>query len=317
MNESEKVCIVTGGAGFIGSNLSESLLSKRYRVICVDNLLTGSEQNIEKLKSNNGFTFIRHDVTDDMPVLPRADFVFHLASPASVPDYQKYSEETALVNSLGTKNMLMFAKAYRAKFLFTSTSEVYGDPKEHPQKETYWGNVNPNGVRACYDESKRFGEMMTMLYTHKHAVDARIVRIFNTYGPKMRKNDGRVISNFINQAFEKKPLTVYGDGKQTRSFCYVSDMVAGIMAVMFSDKTKGEVINLGNPEEYRIIDLAKKIKVMTKATSDIVQKELPEDDPSQRRPDISKAKKLVGWEPDVKLEDGLYKTIAYYRQSTV
>lgn len=317
MNESKGVCVVTGGAGFIGSHLCEALISKGHTVYAVDNLLTGSEKNIESLKSAKGFTFIRWDVTNDMPVIPSVDYVFHLASPASVPDYQKYSEETALVNSLGTKNLLTFTKAYKAKFLFTSTSEVYGDPKEHPQKETYWGNVNPNGARSCYDESKRFGEMITFLYARNRGVDVRIVRIFNTYGPNMRKDDGRVISNLINQAFEKKPLTVYGDGKQTRSFCYVSDMVAGIMAVMFSDQTKGEVINLGNPEEYCIKDLAKKIKEMTGTTSEIVQKDLPVDDPSQRCPDITKAKKLTGWKPVISLREGLQKTIDYYKNNTL
>lgn len=208
MDEAKQTCVVTGGAGFIGSNLCEALLAKDYAVYCVDNLLTGSESNIESLKQNTDFTFIRWDVIKEFPVLPKIDYIFHLASPASVPDYQKFDEETALVNSLGTRNMLKVAKAYKAKFLFTSTSEVYGDPKEHPQKETYWGNVNPNGIRACYDESKRFGEMITMLYVRNRGVDGRIVRIFNTYGPKMRKDDGRVISNFINQALENKPITV-------------------------------------------------------------------------------------------------------------
>jgi nucleoside-diphosphate-sugar epimerase len=315
MADSAKTCVVTGGAGFIGSNLCASLLDKGYIVYAVDNLLTGSEKNIEPLKSNKRFTFIRWDVVKEMPVLSAVDYVFHLASPASVPDYQKFAEETALVNSVGTRNLLIFAKAYRAKFLFTSTSEVYGNPKVHPQAETYWGNVNPNGVRSCYDESKRYGEMMTMLYVRNKSVDGRIVRIFNTYGPNMRPDDGRVVSNLINQALKGNPLTVYGDGKQTRSFCYVSDMVAGLESVMFSESTKGEVINLGNPEEYTMIDLAHKIQKMTGTSSKIVFKELPVDDPSKRKPDISKVKKLVGWQPVVSVDEGLAKTIEYYNKA--
>lgn len=307
-------CLVTGGAGFIGSHLCDALLKKGYKVFCLDNLITGTEENLAQAKQNSQFTFIRWDVTRQLPLLGTLDYIFHLASPASVVDYQKYPEETALVNSVGTRNLLQVAKAYRARFLFASTSEVYGDPKEHPQKETYWGNVNPNGVRACYDESKRYGEMITMLYVRKYGVDARIVRIFNTYGPRMRKNDGRVVSNFVNQALEGKPVTVYGDGKQTRSFCFVSDLVAGIVAMMFTDKTKGEVVNLGNPQEYTMLDLAKKIQAMTKTTAKISAGPLPPDDPLQRRPDISKAKKLLDWEPQVSADEGLKQTIEYYRK---
>lgn len=307
------VSMVTGGAGFIGSHLCASLLNEGHTVLCLDNLITGAERNIAALKANPDFTFIRWDVVNELPIFPKVDYVFHLASPASVVDYQKYSEETALVNSVGTRNALRFAKAYRAKFLFTSTSEVYGDPKEHPQKETYWGNVNPNGVRSCYDEAKRYGEMMTMLYVREKGVDGKIVRIFNTYGPNMRKDDGRVVSNFINQALEGKPITVYGEGKQTRSFCYVTDLVRGILGVMFSDKTKGEVVNLGNPEEYTMIDLATKIKAMTGSTSPIIHSDLPADDPVKRRPDISKAKAFIGWHPEVSVDEGLTKTIEYYR----
>ncbi|HUD20142.1 MAG TPA: UDP-glucuronic acid decarboxylase family protein [Patescibacteria group bacterium] len=307
-----KTALVTGGAGFIGSHLCELLIEKNYTVICVDNLITGSEKNIEQLKRNPNFTFIRWDVVKEMPILPKVDYVFHLASPASVPDYQKYHEETALVNSVGTRNLLRFARGYQAKFLFSSTSEVYGNPLEHPQKESYWGNVNPVGIRACYDESKRFGEMMTKLYVRDKGVDGRIVRIFNTYGPNMRRDDGRVISNFINQALEKKPLTIYGDGKQTRSFCFVSDLVIGLMAIMFSERTNGEIINLGNPEECTVFDLAKKIQEMTKTTSKIIHTNLPEDDPVKRKPDISKVTDLVGWRPKVAIDVGLQKTIAYY-----
>lgn len=315
MADIKQVSVVTGGAGFIGSNLCTALLAKGHVVYCVDNLVTGTEKNIEALKGNTDFTFIRWDVINEFPVLPAIDYIFHLASPASVPDYQKYDEETALVNSIGTRNMLKVAKAYKAKFLFTSTSEIYGNPLEHPQKETYWGNVNPNGVRSCYDESKRFGEMMTMLYVRNRGVDGRIVRIFNTYGPHMRKDDGRVISNLINQALQGRDMTVYGDGTQTRSFCYVSDQVEGIMAMMFSDKTNGEVVNIGNPEEYTMIDLAKKIKEMTGTKSNIVFKSLPQDDPEKRCPDITKAKELLGWKPTVSVDEGLNKTIEYYKNS--
>jgi len=308
----KKMSVVTGGAGFIGSHLCEKLLSMGHQVYCLDNLITGSELNIEKLKDNPLFTFIRFDVTQEMPIIPDVKYVYHLASPASVPDYQRYEEETALVNSHGTRNLLKFAKAYKAKFLFTSTSEVYGSPLEHPQKETYWGNVNPNGVRACYDESKRFGEMMTMVFVRKYHCNARIVRIFNTYGPNMRKDDGRVISNFINQAISGDPITVYGDGKATRSFCFVSDMVEGIIKAMMTDKTKGEVYNLGNPEEYTMLDMAIKIKSMIKTSSDIVFKPLPKDDPPRRRPDITKALKHLQWKPTITLDKGLKMTIEYY-----
>ncbi len=316
--EKGKAAIVTGGAGFIGSHLVDSLLTIGHKAFAVDNLLTGCEDNFLEAKKNPGFTFIKHDVTEplnDLTILRSNDlsFVFHLASPASVVDYQKYPEETARVNSIGTITMLEYARKTGAKFLFASTSEVYGDPKEHPQKETYWGNVNPNGLRACYDESKRFGEMITMLYVRKYGIDARVVRIFNTYGPRMRKNDGRVVSNFINQAIEGNPMTVYGDGKQTRSFCYVSDLVDGLTKAMFTESTKGEVINLGNPEEYTMIDLAEKIKAMTGSASEIIKTALPPDDPVQRKPDITKAKQVLGWEPKVLLEEGLGKTITYYK----
>ena len=307
------VCIVTGGAGFIGSNLVDALLLKGHKVFALDNLLTGNEDNLRDANKQKDFTFIKYDVINELPVLGPINYIYHLASPASVPDYQKYPEETALVNTVGTRALLKVAKAHGAKFLFTSTSEVYGDPKEHPQKETYWGNVNPNGIRACYDESKRFGEMMTMLYVRKFGVDARIARIFNTYGPKMRPDDGRVISNFVNQALKNEPISVYGDGKQTRSFCFVSDMVTGLISLMEHEQTKGEVVNLGNPEEYTMIDLATKVKTMTGSLSEIVHKDLPADDPMQRKPDISKAKKLLSWEPKVSVDAGLTQTVAYYK----
>jgi len=312
MNE-PKTAVVTGGAGFIGSHLVDALLLKGYRVFAIDNLVTGNERNLDGASKNPNFNFIRYDVTQDLPVVGRIDYLYHLASPASVPDYQKYAEETALVNSVGTRTMLRVAKAHSAKFLFTSTSEVYGDPKEHPQKETYWGNVNPNGLRACYDESKRFGEMITVLYARNHGIDARIARIFNTYGPRMRPTDGRVVSNFITQALSGKSLTVYGEGSQTRSFCFVRDMVSGLIKLMETEGARGEVVNLGNPEEYTMIDLAQKILTMTGSASEIVHTELPVDDPIKRRPDVGKAASLLGWKPEVSVDKGLKETISYYR----
>ncbi len=317
MHRDKKTCLVTGGAGFIGSNLVDALLEKGYKVFALDNLLTGSEDNLTLAKKHPDFTFIKYDVINAPPVLGPIDYIYHLASPASVPDYQKFAEETALVNTVGTRGLLKVAKAHNAKFLFTSTSEVYGDPKEHPQKETYWGNVNPNGARACYDEAKRFGEMMTLLYVSKYGVDARVARIFNTYGPRMRPTDGRVISNFVNQVLENKPMTVYGDGLQTRSICFVSDMVAGLIKLMETDGTKGQVVNIGNPEEYTMLDLAKKIQGLMNAETGIVHEPLPPDDPTKRRPDISKANELLGWKPTVSADDGLKKTIEYYKQLTI
>jgi dTDP-glucose 4,6-dehydratase len=309
-----KVALVAGGAGFIGSHLCDTLLARGLRVICVDNLLTGSMSNISLASKNSLFSFISWDVSNTGLDAGPVDYIFHLASPASVIDYQKYSEETANANSVGTTNLLNYAKKYKARFLFASTSEVYGDPTEHPQSETYWGNVNPNGIRSCYDESKRFGEAMTMVYSRKYNLDCRIVRIFNTYGPRMRKTDGRVVSNFIVQALENKPLTVYGDGSQTRSFCYVSDLVDGLMKLMFVDLAHGEVVNIGNPEEYTMVELAKKIREMTQTKSEIRFESLPVDDPKKRRPDITKAKKILGWEIKTSVDDGLRQTIDYYRQ---
>lgn len=308
-----KKAVVTGGAGFIGSYLCDLLISKGCEIVCVDNLITGSEKNIKHLLKNKNFRFIKEDVIKDRIREKNLDFVFHFASPASPSAYQKYTKETALVNSVGTLNMLNLALSNKARFLFASTSEVYGDPKEHPQKETYWGNVNSFGTRSCYDESKRFGETITYVYIHKYGLDARVVRIFNTYGPKMQKDDGRVVSNFINQSIKDKPLTIYGDGSQTRSFCYVSDLVWGIEKVIFKKGLKGQIFNLGNPEEYKILDFAKKIKKLTQSKSEITFKPLPKDDPKQRRPDISKAKKFLGWTPKVSVDEGLKKTIEYYK----
>jgi len=308
------VSVVTGGAGFIGSHLCDALLAAGHTVIAVDNLITGSERNIAEAKKNPHFSFINLNIIEKAPeVTGPVNFVFNFASPASPDDFIKYAEEIALVNSVGTVNMLRFAKEKGARYLEASTSEVYGDPKEHPQKETYWGNVNPDGVRACYDESKRFAEAMMMIYVRKYKLDGRILRIFNTYGPRMQKDDGRVVSNFINQALSGKPLTVYGDGSQTRSFCFVSDLVAGIMKVMFAENLAGEVFNLGNPQEYTVKDFALKIKALTGSSSEIVSGPLPADDPAKRKPDITKVKNALGWTPVVSVDEGLKKTIAYYK----
>lgn len=308
--------LVTGGAGFIGSHLCKSLLSDGRNVVCLDNLITGSKKNIEELFSNPHFKFIEADVCSDLSTQLTnypSNYIFHLASPASPIDYQNHSEETLLVNSVGTLNILNLAKNMKAKALIASTSEVYGDPKEHPQKEGYWGNVNSFGVRSNYDESKRFSESAAYVFLHKYDLDVRIIRIFNTYGPNMQVNDGRVVSNFINQAIKNEPITIYGDGTQTRSFCFVSDLVDGIKKAMFTDNTKGEVFNLGNPEEYSVKELAEKIKQMTNSSSEIVFKELPADDPKQRQPDITKAKEKLNWEPSISVTRGLQKTIEYYK----
>lgn len=310
------VSVVAGGAGFIGSHLCDALLQMGHEVFCVDNLITGNRQNIAAAADSPHFHFVEHDVTQPLTLPQKPDFVFHFASPASVPDYQHHPEETALVNSVGTLNLVRLAAGHGARFLFASTSEIYGDPLQHPQQETYWGNVNPNGERACYDEAKRFGEMITKLYVREKNLDARIVRIFNTYGPRMRKTDGRVVSNFINQALEGKPFTVYGNGTQTRSFCYVSDLVGGILKLMFTAGLQGEVVNLGNPEEYTMLDFARKIGALTGSAGSIEYKPLPSDDPTQRRPDITKAKRLLGWEPSVSVDEGLRLTIEYYKTAT-
>jgi len=304
--------LVTGGAGFIGSWLCESLLEKGYQVVCVDSLITGEKGNIEGLMGNENFRFIQHDIAKPLEI-KGIEYVFHLASPASPVDYYKFPLETMLVNSLGTLNMLELARKQDAKFLLASTSEVYGDPEEHPQREDYWGNVNPVGKRSCYDESKRFAEALSMVYFRKYGVGVKIARIFNTYGPRMRKDDGRAVPNFITQALQGKDITVYGDGNQTRSFCYVSDMVEGIETVMFKAKA-GDVFNLGNPEEFKIIEFARLVKELTGSESNIVFKDLPEDDPKKRRPDITKAKKL-GWEPKTDIKTGLEKTIEWFRKN--
>ncbi len=302
--------IVTGGAGFIGSHLCESLLSK-YKVICIDDLSSGKRENIEDIDKN--LEFIQHNVIEPLNFdIGEISYIFHLASRASPIDYGKFPVHTLRTNSEGTYNMLELARKKDAKFLFASTSEIYGNPLEHPQKETYFGNVNPIGVRACYDEGKRFGETITSTYVREYGLDARIVRIFNTYGPKMRPDDGRVVSNFIVQALRNEPLTVYGDGSQTRSFCYISDMVEGIKKALFTKNSRGKVINLGNPNEFTIIELAKIVKKLSNSGSEIVFRELPEDDPQRRKPDITLAIKLLNWRPMVDLKDGLRRTIEYF-----
>jgi nucleoside-diphosphate-sugar epimerase len=313
--------IVTGGAGFIGSHLCEALLGMEHDVTCIDNLLTGSESNISHLKSSPHFQFINHDVINPLPNDLDANFVFHLASPASPNhhsniSYHKLPMETMMVNTQGTLHALKFADAKRAHFLFTSTSEVYGDPLEHPQKETYRGNVSTIGPRSVYDEAKRFGETLVSYYWRDKGLDARIVRIFNTYGPRMSKEDMRMISIFINQALTNKPITIYGDGKQTRSLCYVTDTVEGLIKVMFGDNTQKEVINIGSPDEHTVLEYAEMVKKLTNSSSEIVfSEQLPEDDPTRRRADITKAKELLNWEPKVSLEDGLNKMIEFCKKS--
>ncbi|HCR35568.1 hypothetical protein A2130_02540 [Candidatus Woesebacteria bacterium GWC2_33_12] len=308
-------CLVTGGAGFIGSHLCKSLLDDGYKIICLDNLITGNKQNIEGLLSNSNFEFIEADIVQPIRYsLDAIRYVFHLASPASPIDYQNLPEETLLVNSQGTVNILNLAKNTKAKVLIASTSEIYGDPEKHPQKETYWGNANSFGPRSCYDESKRFAEATTYVFLNKYGIDARIIRIFNTYGPNMQKDDGRVVSNFINWALHGETIKIDGDGSQTRSFCYVTDLVEGIKKAMFVESTKGEVFNLGNPEEYKISDLATKIVDLTNSKSQVIYSgTFRPDDPMQRCPDISKARDFLNWEPKVKLTDGLMRTIDFYR----
>jgi len=305
--------LITGGAGFIGSHLCEYLLDKGFKVICMDNFITGSKKNIEHLRTNQNFSLIEHDVSKHITVGESIHNILHFASPASPIDYQKIPIQTLKVGSLGTHNTLGLALSKKAKYFLASTSEVYGDPKVNPQPESYWGNVNPVGVRGCYDEAKRFSEALVMAYHRIHNVDTKIVRIFNTYGPRMRKDDGRAVPNFINQALNNKPMTVYGDGKQTRSFCYVSDLVEGIYKLMLSNLN--DPINLGNPEEHTIIEFAKIIKKLTNTKSDIELKDLPLDDPNVRCPDITKAKKELNWTPKINLKDGLNKTIEWFKSN--
>lgn len=307
-----KRCLVTGGAGFIGSHLCEYLLERGYHVICMDSLLTGAVANIVKLHCER-FEFIKHDVTNYIYIDGPIDYIFHLASPASPVDFERLPIPILKVGGLGTHKALGLAKAKEARFLLASTSEVYGDPLVHPQREDYWGNVNPVGIRGVYDEAKRFAEALTMAYHRIHHVDTRIVRIFNTYGPRMRVDDGRAVPSFITQVLRGEPLTVFGDGRQTRSFCYVSDMVKGLYRLMMSDVT--DPVNIGNPQEMTILELAQTILELTGNRSKILFKPLPVDDPRVRQPDITRARELLGWEPRVLLAEGLRQTIDYFRMA--
>ncbi len=308
-----KRILITGGAGFIGSHLCSFLLERDCDVICMDNLITGTLQNITPMLKNKHFEFIEHDVTKYIGIEGPINYVLHFASPASPVDYLKLPIQTLKVGSLGTHNALGVAKAKGAQFLLASTSEVYGDPTVHPQPESYWGNVNNVGPRGVYDESKRFAEAITMAYHRTHHLDTKIVRIFNTYGPRMRKVDGRAIPAFIEQAFENKPITVFGDGKQTRSFCYVSDLVDGVYKLMNSNANTP--VNIGSPEEMNILDLANLIIKVTGSKSNIVFKDLPIDDPKVRQPEITLARMLLGWQPTISLKDGLRKTIEWFKDN--
>lgn len=313
--------LVAGGAGFIGTRLCEIILAEGNKVVCIDNLITSSEKNISELKKDSNFSFINQNVTTDLELTEKVDVIFHLASPASPNHHSKISyhslpEETMLVNTTGTFNLLRFAEKNNARFLFASSSEVYGDPLEHPQKEEYRGNVSPTGPRSVYDESKRFGETITAYFGRSKNIDTRIARIFNTYGPRMMKEDMRMIIVFITQALSGEPITIFGDGSQTRSLCYVDDTAQGLLKLMFNDSAKSEIVNIGSPEEHTVLDYANIIKKITGSNSEIILSEsLPEDDPLRRRPDIAKAKNLLGWEPKVSLEDGLKRTIQYMRSS--
>ena len=304
------VSVVTGGAGFLGSHLSDRLIAEGHDVIAIDNLVTGSVENIDHLATETRFRFIHRDVTEFLFLHGPVDYVWHFASPASPVDYLELPIQTLKVGSLGTHKALGLAKTKGSRFLMASTSEIYGDPLVHPQTEAYWGNVNTIGLRGCYDESKRFAEAMTMAYHREHGIPTRIVRIFNTYGPRMRLHDGRVVPAFISQALRGEPMTVFGDGKQTRSFCYCSDLIDGIFRLMMSREMLP--VNIGNPRELTMIEFARAIRAATGSKSKIVYKPLPQDDPKQRQPDITRAKKLLGWAPKIDLEEGLQRTIEYF-----
>ncbi|MFC1699352.1 UDP-glucuronic acid decarboxylase family protein [Candidatus Omnitrophota bacterium] len=308
-----KNVLITGGAGFLGSHLGARLLAEGFRVICMDNLITGKRENIGPLINQPNFRFIQHDVSKYIDLSQGLDFVLHFASPASPIDYQVYPIQTLKVGSLGTHNALGLAKAKKAKFLLASTSEVYGDPLVNPQKESYWGNVNCVGPRGVYDEAKRFAEALTLAYHRTHKIDTRIARIFNTYGEKMRQADGRAVPNFITQALNNQPISVYGDGGQTRSFCYIDDLVEGIYKLMCSQIN--QPVNLGNPAEITVLELAEAVIKLAKSKSKIVYKKLPEDDPRVRCPDITLARKVLAWKPKVKLENGLAKTIGWFKNA--
>lgn len=303
--------LVSGGAGFIASHLCERLLSEGHEIIAVDNLLTGRKENMWSLESNHSFEFLQQDVSEPFSVNGTIGYVCHLASPASPFDYLGYPLETLMAGSAGTKNLLDIALEHNAGFLLASTSECYGDPQEHPQREAYWGYVNPVGPRSVYDEAKRFAEAVTMAYRRRHGLNTRIARIFNTYGPRMKLNDGRVVPAFLDQALHGKPLTVFGDGSQTRSFCYVSDLVEGLYRLMWTDEHLP--VNLGSPDEMTILEFASLIQRLTGSNCQIEFQPLPQDDPKQRRPDITKARKLLNWEPVVPLDEGLRMTIEYFR----
>jgi len=308
----KKTVLITGGAGFIGSHLCQKFLLNDYKVICLDNFITGNPDNLASFSRNKDFRLEVCNVSNQINIAGRIDYVLHCASLASPKDYLDFPIQTLKVGSLGTHNALGLAKKKKAVFLLFSTSEVYGDPLEHPQKESYWGHVNTIGVRGCYDESKRFAEAITMAYYRTHRLNTKIVRIFNTYGPRMRHNDGRVVPNFIDQALAGRPLTVYGKGKQTRSFCYIDDLVEGIFRLMLSDQNLP--VNLGNPREFTIMQLVKLVLKLTGSNSRVVFKALPQDDPRQRQPDITRARKFLSWEPIVPLEDGLKRTISWFKE---
>ncbi|MFZ9814411.1 MAG: UDP-glucuronic acid decarboxylase family protein [Candidatus Kapaibacteriota bacterium] len=305
--------LITGGAGFLGSHLCDKFIGKGYEVICMDNLITGSTDNIAHLIGNDHFRFIHHDVTEYMYIDGELDAILHFASPASPVDYLRYPIQTLKVGSLGTHKALGLAKAKKARFLLASTSEVYGDPLIHPQEESYWGNVNPVGIRGVYDEAKRFAEAMTMAYHRYHGLETRIVRIFNTYGPRMRIEDGRAIPAFMSQALRGEQLTVFGDGSQTRSVCYVDDLVEGIYQLLLSDES--DPVNIGNPDELSMLELAKEILEISGSSSTIVYKDLPQDDPKVRQPDITRAQTLLKWQPKVQRREGLIKTLEYFTQA--
>jgi len=308
-----KTVVVTGGAGFIGSHLCDRFVEHKLKVICVDNLISGDLRNIGQLLNKKNFKFVRHDISKPIEIKGEVDYILHFASPASPVDYLMYPIQTLKVGSLGTHNALGLAKAKKAKFMLASTSEVYGDPLVHPQPESYWGHVNPIGPRGVYDEAKRFAEAITMAYYRVHKIDTRIIRIFNTYGPRMRKHDGRAVPNFIDQALKNKPITVYGTGNQTRSFCYIDDLVQGIIKLMHSNIHTP--VNLGNPNEFTIKELARIVLKLTESKSKIVYRSLPQDDPKQRKPVISLAKRLLNWQPKTPLKEGLEKTISWFRIS--
>lgn len=308
----EKRVLITGGAGFLGSHLCDRYHSEGWSIICMDNLITGAKSNIQHLIGSDRFEFIKYDVTNYIDVNGSIDLILHFASPASPIDYLEMPIQTLKVGSLGTHKTLGLAKAKNARFLLASTSEVYGDPLEHPQKESYWGNVNPTGSRGVYDEAKRFAEAMAMAYQRYHNIESRIVRIFNTYGSRMRLRDGRALPTFFRQALKNEPITVFGDGSQTRSFTYVDDLVEGIHRLAESDEK--EPVNIGNPEEISILDFAKEILEITNSDSEIVFKELPSDDPKVRQPDITKAKRVLGWEPQTSRKEGIIKTMEYFKK---